>query len=838
MKLQTAVFYCVLATATQLICGSTALSAQTATVAADFGARSNTAHRIPPDMFGTNLASLQTGTAALLPLAGITEGRRVSNISLVYATTTPNWSQFDWAMNQAKTAGMHPLVVLSGTPKWLQPSPNPCPSSPEMAPPVNFSSWAGIAAAYVAHLNQAFPGLVQDFEIWNEPELQQSFCVANNTDASRLSTYLSLYAAAASAMRTRAKQDGVNIHIGGPTISRLSLAPEWIAALLSNAQTAPNVDFVSFHFYPTGLAEIQGSMTWSSLYTRTQSASNGLPFYYSQISSLVKKGSQPNPGSTPVYLTEYNDNWSFTKDCCRNDPAYAPLWNAAAVADLLNSVYGGANAPGKIYYFAGSMPPFCLFGAWDSAMDCNTSQMEPYPQYYLYQLLASNNYLGLEEGGYMAASIIPASTQSGLMATAFYTPNSDSIVIINPTATDYSRTTIEAKNSGYATANATLYLLDEAHGQIQLQSLILANGSNGLSATIAVPAYSTVAVKINGSVSKAPPTAVLTVTPPSGPAPTSVTADSSGSSDSDGSIASRSIDFGDGSAVATNKVSAAHTYTAPGSYSVNLTITDNAGLSSQAGKVVTISKTISGPPKAVLTLTPRLGTAPLQIVADSSQSSDNGAAVASRSIDFGDGSTPAKTISASHVYSKAGTYNAKLVVTGKTGLSSQATQTVRVESLQNAGFESGTSGWQFRSPSDGSVQSIALNAHSGNRDVELTSSAQTHPECFAIDSLDGAIYFPVVPGQTITFGGWAYRVSGDGLGRWAIELRDANKTQALYVAAASASAAHSAAQGTWTHQQTTFVVPAGKSFVRFYADIYKSTMASKFRFDDAVLLVH
>ena len=37
-------------------------------------------------------------------------------------------------------------------------------------------------------------------------------------------------------------------------------------------------------------------------------------------------------------------------------------------------------------------------------MDCNASSMEPYPQYYAYQLLASSSYLGLEEGGRMAAS--------------------------------------------------------------------------------------------------------------------------------------------------------------------------------------------------------------------------------------------------------------------------------------------------------------------------------------------------------------------------------------------------------------------------------------------------
>jgi PKD repeat protein len=827
------VLYCSALTLMAVTIPSPQLKAQTATVTADFANRANNTARIPASMFGTNLASFKnTSTVAQLTEAGITQGRRIGNISFVYATRTPNWSQLDWSMDQARAANVHPIIVLTDSPPWLQPSPTPCANrnSPQLAAPTDVSQWATIAASYVTHLDQMYPGLVADYEIWNEPELQTSFCVVGDTDAIRLRTYLSLYAAAANAMRAAARQDGVTIRIGGPTLSRMSLVPEWVGALLSNPQTAPNVDFVSFHYYPTGASEISAGMTWSSLYTRHQSLTNGLPFYYSQISALVKKGLQPNAANTPVYLTEFNTNWSFSLDCCRNSPVYAPLWNAATVADLLNSVYTGSNVPGRMYYFAGTMPPFCMFGAWNSAMDCNASSMEPYPQYYAYQLLASSSYLGLEEGGRMAASVSPATTQSGLMATAFYTAKSDAIVIINPTGTSYSQVTAVAKNSGYGTVQGSLHLLDSAHGQINTRSLVLSNGSAGATATFDVPAYSVVALAITGSTPSASPNAVLSVTPQSGPAPLQVSADSSASSAAgSGSIVSRSISFGDGAT--SNAVAATHSYTSAGTFLVKLTLTDSGGLTSSTTKTVTVSAPLAAAPKAVLTLVPALGTAPLQISADSSLSSGT---ITSRIISFGDGVTVAASTKTAHIYNAPGTYTVKLTVTNSSGGTSQATQIARVESLQNSGFESGAAGWAFRSAADGSAQTLVTSAHSGSRYIELKASAATHPEIFAVDAMDNAVYFPVTAGQTITFGGWAYGVSGNGMGRWSIELTDASKQQPIYVTALPAQAT----QGVWTHQQRSFVVPTGKAFVRFYAEVYQSTTATTVRFDDASLQIH
>src|SRR5205085_540487 len=59
------------------------------------------------------------------------------------------------------------------------------------------------------------------------------------------------------------------------------------------------------------------------------------------------------------------------------------------------------------------------------------------------------------------------------------------------------------------------------------------------------------------------------------------------STDSDGSIASRAWDFGDGATATTS--SPAHTYASPGTYTVKLTVTDNGGLQNSISKPVTVN---------------------------------------------------------------------------------------------------------------------------------------------------------------------------------------------------------------------------------------------------------
>ena len=554
--------------------------AQAQTVSADFGGRSNSTPAVPRVFFGvggTGDNLIDSGGISTLTSAGITGTRFWISLWEIYRTPKANFRYLDARLRRINASGLHPIGVIYQTPSTLGPT--------TCAPPSDVSQWGEMAASVVAHVDQTFPGVLQDYEIWNEPEIDTSLCISD--DSARLDTYVSIFAAAASAMHAQAQADGETIHTGGPVIARVGQAPVWISALLNNESTAPYVDFVSFHLYLTGQNDIDSGMTWSDLYSFTQSV-NGLAARYDYIEPLVRAGHQPNPASTPIYISEFNDNWAFSVDCCRNNPAYGPLWNSVAITDFLNVVYSGATAvPSRIVYYNASGNYFCLLGAWNADMDCSQSGMDPYPQYFTYQLFASPTYLDLQSGGHMAVSVSPTSTTSGLIATAFYTDSADSVVIVNPTSTSYDTVEVNLVNPGLTSVLGTQYLLNADNSQILLQSAALTPVSGGYSTNVAVPPYSTVALSVTGTPIGAPPTAVLTVTPQSGTHPLLVSIDSSKSRGGGSSIIGRTISFGDGNWL-NWKPSTWHEYTKPGTYTIWVAVRNKSQQLTTAETTITV----------------------------------------------------------------------------------------------------------------------------------------------------------------------------------------------------------------------------------------------------------
>ena len=468
-------------------------------ITADFASRANNTVSVPANIFGYGRGESihdNGSDRALLTQAGLTVSRMSAQIANVFASPTPDWTKIDPMIADVQATGQTVMLQLNQSPSWLQPATGTCAGNMYSAPS-NINLWAQIAAAFVAHMDSAFPGVVTDYEIWNEPNAT-GIC----TTANHMNTYMAIYAAAAPTMKAQAAQDGQTIRIGGPVLSGYSQL--WINTFLSNPGTAPYADFVSYHQYFFGSTQLQAQ--WDrysgdvSLYEATQDPSNGAFAIYNKVLGQVEMGSQPNPKQTPVYVTEFNTNWAFFQDCCRNDVTYAPLWNALYATDMLNSIYNGSSRlPSKLIYFAGSAYPwFCMVGVPDVNSDCLYSEAatpSPYPQYYAFQLLSSPAYLGLQGGGYMAKSISTPTGGGGLATTAFYTPTQDALVIINPTSTAYRAINVTFANPGFADTQGTLYTIQNGV-QINATNISFATQGTSRSATIAVPAYSVQAISL------------------------------------------------------------------------------------------------------------------------------------------------------------------------------------------------------------------------------------------------------------------------------------------------------------------------------------------------------
>ena len=181
------------------------------------------------------------------------------------------------------------------------------------------------------------------------------------------------------------------------------------------------------------------------------------------------------------------------------------------------------------------------------------------------------------------------------------------------------------------------------------------------------------------TISNKPPIAVLSVTPLSGTAPLNVAASAAGSSDSDGSVVSTTINFGDGSALV-NAISASHTYSTAGTFTVTATVTDNLGATASQTAVVSVTAA-NKPPIATLSVTPLSGYAPITVTASTAASSDPDGTIAGSVINWGDGTSSAGP-SASHVYSTAGTYTITATVTDNLGATSSTTSSVTAQSPQ------------------------------------------------------------------------------------------------------------------------------------------------------------
>jgi len=157
--------------------------------------------------------------------------------------------------------------------------------------------------------------------------------------------------------------------------------------------------------------------------------------------------------------------------------------------------------------------------------------------------------------------------------------------------------------------------------------------------------------------------------------------DGSASSDPDGTIASYSWDFGDGTTG--NGMTATHSYTTPGSFNVTLTVTDDTGASDSAGTTAVIRDTVNQPPTADAN-GPYNGTVGIPVAFNGTSSSDTDGTVVRYDWDFGDGTTDVDAGPApSHTYLSDGSYTVTLTVTDNTGNTDTDVTTATIGGVAN-----------------------------------------------------------------------------------------------------------------------------------------------------------
>ena len=173
------------------------------------------------------------------------------------------------------------------------------------------------------------------------------------------------------------------------------------------------------------------------------------------------------------------------------------------------------------------------------------------------------------------------------------------------------------------------------------------------------------------------PIANFTAIPATGPAPLLVQYDASTTVDPDNDTLTYGWDFGDGTTG--SAISGFHSYTTPGTYEIELVVTDSNGNTSSLSRSILVTEPDNAIPVASFTAAPTSGAAPLVVIFNAFASNDPDGTIDSYHWNFGDGTT-AVGKNATHGYNTEGAYVVTLTVEDNEG----ATATTSVIILVSA----------------------------------------------------------------------------------------------------------------------------------------------------------
>ena len=190
-------------------------------------------------------------------------------------------------------------------------------------------------------------------------------------------------------------------------------------------------------------------------------------------------------------------------------------------------------------------------------------------------------------------------------------------------------------------------------------------------------ASSSLSINLFNNTINEPPVAVAEATPLTGDAPLEVEFTGSSSTDDFG-IIGYLWDFKDGGPTSA-EADPVHTFTSPGTYVVELTVSDGGGLTDTDMVTITVSG-VNQPPVAIIGADPIDGIAPLEVTFIGSNSTDDFNNITGYSWDFGDGTTSTEADPV-HTFTSSGQYNVALTVEDAGGLTGTANVTISVDNV-------------------------------------------------------------------------------------------------------------------------------------------------------------
>ena len=232
-----------------------------------------------------------------------------------------------------------------------------------------------------------------------------------------------------------------------------------------------------------------------------------------------------------------------------------------------------------------------------------------------------------------------------------------------------------------------------------------------------------------------PPVAVAGGAPTTGNAPLTVNFSSAGSSDPEGATLTYSWTFGDGGT--STAANPSHIYTAPGSYSARLTVSDGVNSTLSSVIPITVNGVANQPPISVAGGSPTSGPAPLVVTFSSTGSFDPEGVTLTYAWTFGDGGTSTAP-SPVHTYSATGTYNARLSVSD--GMSSTLSSIIPVTvSNTSSGL---VAAYGFEEPSGSSATDSSGNGNHGALSGPTRTTAGRHGSALVFNGTNALVSIP------------------------------------------------------------------------------------------------